>query len=99
MLESVLNQTRLAYDNYWSVNRQQWVLKWPGQVVQTVSCMTWTKEVEDSIENSSLPKYLTKSNNQINDIVDLVRGNLSPGSIITIEALVVLDVHGAYNML
>lgn len=45
MLESVLNQTRLAYDSYWSIQRPKWVLKWPGQVVQTVSCMTWTKEV------------------------------------------------------
>lgn len=45
MLESILNQSRLAYDAYWSDLREEWVLKWPGQVVQTISCHTWTKEV------------------------------------------------------
>lgn len=45
MLESILHQSRLAYDAYWSDIREDWVLKWPGQVVQTISCHTWTKEV------------------------------------------------------
>lgn len=45
MLESVLSQSRLAYDAYWNDVRAEWVLKWPGQVVQTISCQTWTKEV------------------------------------------------------
>lgn len=45
MLESVLRQSRLAYDAYWEEFREEWSLKWPGQVVQTISCQTWTKEV------------------------------------------------------
>lgn len=45
MLESMLRQSRLAYDDYWEENREKWSLKWPGQVVQTISCQTWTKEV------------------------------------------------------
>lgn len=123
MLESMLRQSRLAYDAYWSDVREHWVLKWPGQVVQTISCHTWTKEVgdapekavirrvlrfisnrsilypkqvEDAINEAKVPEYLAKSNAQIDGIVEVVRGPLSPGATITIEALVVLDVHGAY---
>lgn len=47
---------------------------------------------------STLPAYLEKCNQQIDDIVELVRGPLSPGATITIEALVVLDVHGEFAL-
>lgn len=45
MFESVAYQLRAAYDDYWNAKRNVWVVSWPGQVVQTISCMTWTKEV------------------------------------------------------
>lgn len=45
MLESMLAQTRMAYDSYWNAIRKDWLAKWPGQVVQTVTRMTWTKDV------------------------------------------------------
>lgn len=51
-------------------------------------------QVEDAIIANSLPSYLSKCNNQIDAIVELVRGNLSPGITLTVEALIVLDVHG-----
>lgn len=126
MLESVCKQCRLAYDAYWQDEREQWVLRWPGQIVQTISCQTWTKEVishthtttmsfrkfrvfaillilvrfkvEDAINVGEVPEYLEQSNQQIVDIVALVRGVLSPGATITIEALVVLDVHGKLHI-
>lgn len=48
MFESVAYQLRAAYDDYWRAERNVWVISWPGQVVQTISCMTWTKEVSVS---------------------------------------------------
>lgn len=53
--------------------------------------------MEDAINVSEVPEYLIKCNRQIDDIVEVVRGVLSPGATITIEALVVLDVHGKYH--
>lgn len=54
--------------------------------------------MEDAITNQTLPVYLEKSNKQIDGTVELVRGNLSPGATITIEALIVLDVHGKFQL-
>lgn len=45
MLESVLTQMKGAYDSYWTSKRNEWILKWCGQIVQTVHRVTWTKEV------------------------------------------------------
>ena len=94
MFESVKEQMWQSYDFYSRDPRPTWVLNWPGQVVQGMSCLKWTEEVEESIKNNTLDEYLDKCNNQIAELVSLVRGGLSSGHTITIEALIVIDVHG-----
>ncbi|KAM7358701.1 dynein heavy chain 3, axonemal isoform 1-T1 [Cochliomyia hominivorax] len=93
MLDSVKEQMKFAWDDYFTVERIKWVVSWPGQVVLGISCMAWTYEVEEAIENQTLSQYLTKSTEQISDLVNLVRTDLSSNTRITIEALIVLDVH------
>ncbi|EDW73522.2 uncharacterized protein Dwil_GK16602 [Drosophila willistoni] len=93
MLESVKEQMREAWEDYALVERIAWVTAWPGQVVQGISCMAWTYEVEEAIEQRTLPAYLDKSNGQIGDLVQLVRTDLQAGVRIAVEALIVLDVH------
>uniref|UniRef100_A0A8C9SX66 Dynein axonemal heavy chain 3 n=1 Tax=Scleropages formosus TaxID=113540 RepID=A0A8C9SX66_SCLFO len=75
------------------VPRKKWVLRWPGQVVICASSVFWTSEVSEAIENNSLPAYLQQSNDQIADIVELVRGKLPGGARMTLGALTVIDVH------
>lgn len=45
-----------------------------------------------------LQEYKIKSDHQIEDLVQLIRGRLSTGARVTICALIVIDVHGiSYN--
>lgn len=53
-----------------------------------------SKQVEEAIEANTLPQYLDKCTSQIVDLVKLVRTDLTSNTRITIEALIVLDVHG-----
>lgn len=95
MLESVKEQIWQSYESYFKDPRKIWVLHWPGQVVQVVSCLKWTEEAEEAIKEDKLVEYSKKCTAQIGDLVDLVRGDLSTGATITIEALIVVDVHGS----
>ncbi|KAM4697749.1 dynein axonemal heavy chain 3 [Rhinophrynus dorsalis] len=95
--ENMLSSMRqVMYDGlqgYVEVPRKQWVLQWPGQVVICVSTIYWTKEVSEAIKGGTLSEFLKKSNQQISEIVELVRGKLSGGARATLGALTVIDVH------
>ncbi|CAF4055950.1 unnamed protein product, partial [Adineta steineri] len=93
MLLSIRMIIKEALDAYESRERKQWVLEWPGQIVICASQVYWTKEAEESILNNNLPQFLLKSNEEIKDTVNLVRGKLESGPRRTLEALIVIDVH------
>ncbi|XP_076243948.1 dynein heavy chain 3, axonemal [Calliopsis andreniformis] len=78
---------------YFTTIREEWIFSWPGQIVLCGSQIHWTSEVCESFEDHSTPEYLNKCNSQIEKTVTLVRGKLDPGARITINALIVLDVH------
>ena len=89
-IRMIIKEALHAYENR---DRKQWVLEWPGQIVICGSQVFWTKEVEEAILANTLPEFLSKSNEQIKDTVDLVRGKLESGPRRTLEALIVIDVH------
>uniref|UniRef100_UPI00358FFBD0 dynein axonemal heavy chain 3 n=1 Tax=Myxine glutinosa TaxID=7769 RepID=UPI00358FFBD0 len=93
MLESICNVIGQAIAESAEVTRKQWVMEWPGQVVICISMVYWTAEVSEAISNGTLKAYLQQSNDQIADIVQLVRGKLSGGARLTLGALTVIDVH------
>ncbi|KAJ3181753.1 Dynein heavy chain 7, axonemal [Geranomyces variabilis] len=96
MIASLRSVTAAAFDDYKVTPRDEWVLKWPGQVVLGVSQIFWTKEVEFTIlegRKDGLNKYGEQSTERLGRIVELVRGDLSRLARTTLEALVVIDVH------
>lgn len=85
MIESMKEQTWQSSEHYPKDVRTKWVFKWPGQIVQCVSCVTWTLEVEEAIKTNSLVTYYQKCNDQIVDLVKLVRQEHPRANTITLE--------------
>jgi dynein heavy chain len=95
MIRSVQNTARLALDAFSKHPREKWVLDWAGQVVIAVSQIFWTKDLEESIKKGkpAMLQFLEKSNQELNEIIKLVRGELPKMARFTLGALVVIDVH------
>ncbi|KAG7228180.1 hypothetical protein INR49_013343 [Caranx melampygus] len=91
-VRDVVARSRVAYAE---TARSQWVKEWPGQVVLCTSQIFWTLEVHEAIRsgNDNLKNYYQQLQNQLNDIVGLVRGKLPKQTRITLGALVTIDVH------
>lgn len=97
MQSSVHQQVSNAIKAYTETPREQWVLDWPGQVILAVSQIFWTKEVteilRDGLGPAGLNGYGQVCSRQLDNVVGLVRGELSPMARMTMSALVVIDVH------
>ncbi|XP_076458174.1 dynein axonemal heavy chain 3-like [Babylonia areolata] len=94
MISSVRQVVQKACDAYRQTPRKKWVIDWAGQVTLCVACIFWTAEVIEAMpKENGLQAYLEKCNEQIEGIVELVRGKLDPGARCTLGALTVLDVH------
>lgn len=93
MIQSMKDTSGNAIRSYASEPRSEWLLTWPGQIVQVCNCVFWTQETTLAIGEATLPEYYEKCTEQIEQSVQLVRGKLTPGNQITVEALIVIDVH------
>lgn len=84
-----------AIEGYPETPRGEWVKNWPGQAVLCVTQKYWTAMVHEAIRNGqeAMEKYLQLNNQQIHEIVGIVRGKLSKENRVTLQALIVLDVH------
>ncbi|TMW61529.1 hypothetical protein Poli38472_012720 [Pythium oligandrum] len=94
--DSVRDHTSRAMVTYPLEVREEWILKWPAQVVLAASQVYWTQDVTRAITskgNVGLQEYLEVLNKQLNSVVILVRGKLTKLERTTVGALVVIDVH------
>ena len=99
--ETVIYQTmhKLARDSiadYATKPRTDWILQWPGQLVLNCGQVYWTKEVTDAIASGGtkgLAEFSKRCTSDLNDIVQLVRGELTKLQRMSVGALVVIDVH------
>lgn len=96
MIKSLKDLSKQALNSYPNTARTEWSKMYPGQVVLAISQIFWTTEVEVAIadyEQNGLEEYIKVLQNQIEDIVQMVRKPLKDQERITLKALVVIDVH------
>ncbi|KAG8302480.1 Dynein heavy chain 3, axonemal [Homalodisca vitripennis] len=93
MITSVKDVCNSAIKAYKTVARYNWVLEWPGMLVLCASCVHWTAEVTSALQENQLLPYVQKCNEQIEELVELIRGGLTSANRITIVALITIDVH------
>ncbi|XP_030747452.1 dynein heavy chain 3, axonemal isoform X2 [Sitophilus oryzae] len=93
MIQSLKDITKRAIENYPSIERPTWILAWPGQIVQCVDCIEWTSEVTNAIFSGNLAEQEELCTEQIEQCVKMVQGTLKPNNQVTVEALIVIDVH------
>ena len=82
-------------ESYPASKRTEWIQSWPGQIVLAVTQKFWTANMHAAITEGkdAMTTYLQQCTDDINDVVELVRGKLSKNIRNTLSALVVLDVH------
>ncbi len=59
------------------MERTDWVLKWPGQVVIAVCQTYWSAEVADALKRKALPDHFNVMLDQLEGLRGLVRKDIS----------------------
>jgi len=94
--DSIRTQTVGSIEEYKRVPRKAWILNWPAQVILGVSSIYWTQEVTGALLNGGGQALIAVNNqldNQLREMVQLVRGKLDKLQRKTLGALTTIDVH------
>ena len=84
-----------AIDDFPKRHRAEWAVSHCGQVILNGSQVIWTSDVEKAFKGGvqGIKDYWEVLNTYLNDLVELVRTKLSVQAKVTINALIVIDVH------
>ncbi|MEW5313906.1 MAG: hypothetical protein WDW38_005438 [Sanguina aurantia] len=93
MFDAIHDVTSRGIQAYAGQLRSRWVLEWPGMAVLVVTAIFWTRSVTQALTDGSTEDVERKCTNDLREVVDLVRGELTNLQRSTLGALVVMDVH------
>eukprot|EP00927_Polykrikos_kofoidii_P031997 TRINITY_DN2738_c0_g1_i1.p1 TRINITY_DN2738_c0_g1~~TRINITY_DN2738_c0_g1_i1.p1 ORF type:complete len:3358 (+),score=626.85 TRINITY_DN2738_c0_g1_i1:1049-10075(+) len=93
MMDTLRDNTKRSNDAYVGANRPKWCCEWPGQVVLCTDCIYWTTEVTEALKKGAIADYEKQLFDQLNDIVELIRGEMTKLARVTVCAMVTIDVH------
>jgi dynein heavy chain, axonemal len=95
-MRSLHTITSKSVKAYATMDREKWLLDWPGQVVLSVSQIYWTRSVDEALRrggSEGLKVFAQQCSDNLQEEVKLVRGELTKLQRSTLGALVVVDVH------
>jgi dynein heavy chain len=87
MRKSVKENVYRAIDAYSITPRIAWVLEWPGQTVLCVGQLYWTLQIEQAMKQEGLDglkRYHQQCQQELHDIILLIRGKLSKQNRVTL---------------
>ncbi|KAF4667709.1 Dynein heavy chain 10, axonemal [Perkinsus chesapeaki] len=100
MKDSLLRLMKEAVYHYPSSERTQWILSRLGMVVLAGTQIWWTWSIEDTFkrvmekgDKNAMKKELRKETQQLNQLVELIRTDLSSCNRKCVNTLIILDVH------
>mmetsp|Transcript_7015 Transcript_7015/g.26224 ORF Transcript_7015/g.26224 Transcript_7015/m.26224 type:complete len:4128 (-) Transcript_7015:64-12447(-) len=76
--------------------RNEWVLRWPGQVIICASQIFWTKRCEDALREGGLEglkTYQNVLNTELRELTSLMNTNITKLERNKLGALITIDVH------
>lgn len=97
MKKSLARAIDASLEDFYGANaddRRSWLQSWQGQTVITVNQITWVTAVETAIKegDDALAKLYKNRNDDLLDVVKLVRGDIPKSLRKTLGSLVVMDV-------
>jgi len=94
--ETLLDLTKASLKEYQEIDRQEWSLHWPAQVILAVSQIYWTQRQEELLNSKGtegMKEGIVEQTASLGGIVKMVRGKISKLDRKTLGALTTIDVH------
>lgn len=93
MQQSIQGLFNRAIDSYSKGRRLEWLFEFISQIGVTCERYIWTQMVEYHIQQRTLQKYYKELDEELLDIVKLVREKQDKIKRITLGTLIILEVH------